>query len=248
MIRHLTFDCASPGELARFWSAATGWPLHPEPDPGEVVVQAPAPIPGLLFLPVPDPKTAQNRVHLDLRTASAEDQAATVARLRKLGAAPADVGQGDVPWQVLADPEGNELCVLEPRDLYHDTGPVAAIVVHCADPEPLARFWSAASGWLPLSSGEMQASLRLPGGTGPHLEFLYSATPKQVKNRIHFDLSPADRNRDAEVDRLLGLGATVLADRRITDGTGWMVMADPQGNEFCVERSPAERADGQQPG
>ena len=206
-------------------------------------MQAPPPIPGLLFVPVSEPKTGQNRVHLDLRSTSAGDQAATADRLRSLGAAPADIGQGDVPWVVLADPEGNELCVLEPRDLYHDTGPVAAIVVHCADPVPLSRFWSDASGWLPLSSGDRWASLRLPRSTGPHLEFLYRAAPKQVKNRIHFNLSPTDRTRDAEVERLLALGATVLADRRNADGTGWVVMADLQGNEFCVERSPAERED-----
>jgi Glyoxalase-like domain len=242
MIRSVTFDCARPAELARFWSAATGWPMDPEPDPGEAGVQAPPPIPGLLFLPVTEPKTGQNRVHLDLRTTSAADQVATVNRLRGLGAVPADIGQGDVPWVVLADPEGNEFCVLEPRDLYRDAGPVAAIVVHCTDPVPLARFWSGASGWLPLRSGDQWASLRLPERTGPHLEFLHGAAPKQVKNRIHFDLSPTGRGRDAEVERLLGLGAAVLADRRNPDGTGWVVMADPQQNEFCVERSPAERA------
>ncbi len=57
----------------------------------------------------------KNRVHLDLATTSAADQADLVARLRALGAAPADIGQGDVPWPVLADPEGNEFCVLTPR-------------------------------------------------------------------------------------------------------------------------------------
>ena len=62
-----------------------------------------------------DPKVVKNRVHLDLGSTSPEDQAAQVARLQELGARPADVGQGEVPWVVLADPEGNELCVLTPR-------------------------------------------------------------------------------------------------------------------------------------
>jgi hypothetical protein len=69
----------------------------------------------LVFVPVPDPKTGPNRVHLDLASASPAAQAAQVERLLARGAAVADVGQGDVSWTVMADPEGNELCVLSPR-------------------------------------------------------------------------------------------------------------------------------------
>lgn len=65
---------------------------------------------------------------------------------------------------------------------------------------------------------------------------------KQVKNRIHFDLSPREGSRDEELARLLGLGATEVDDRRNPDGTGWVVLADPEGNEFCILRSEAERA------
>ena len=89
----------------------------------------------------------KNRVHLDLATTSAAHQAELVARLKELGATPADVGQGDVPWTVLADPEGNEFCVLEPREIYRDTGPIAAVVVDCADPRAMARFWGEAMDW-----------------------------------------------------------------------------------------------------
>ena len=64
---------------------------------------------------------------------------------------------------------------------------------------------------------------------------------KAVKNRIHLDLVP-DSTRDQEVERLLGIGATLVDDRRRPDGSGWVVLSDPEGNEFCVERSPAERA------
>ena len=67
---------------------------------------------------------------------------------------------------------------------------------------------------------------------------------KTVKNRVHLDLTPTDRTRDEEVERLLGIGATLVADHRRPDGTGWVVLADPEGNEFCVERSTAERAAG----
>jgi predicted enzyme related to lactoylglutathione lyase len=68
--------------------------------------------------------------------------------------------------------------------------------------------------------------------------------PKSVKNRIHFDLQPQDRTRDEEVDRLLALGATLHADHRRPDGTGWVTLTDPEGNEFCVERGAQERAAG----
>jgi hypothetical protein len=72
------------------------------------------------------------------------------------------------------------------------------------------------------------------------LLFLRVPEPKTVKNRMHLCLQP-DGPREEEVDRLLGLGATMLNDRREPDGTGWAVLADPEGNEFCVLRSAAER-------
>jgi predicted enzyme related to lactoylglutathione lyase len=65
---------------------------------------------------------------------------------------------------------------------------------------------------------------------------------KQVKNRLHLDLRPADGTRDEELARLIAFGAGVVADRRNTDGTGWVVLADPEGNEFCILRGEAEIA------
>ncbi len=136
---HIVVDAADPSALAAFWAAALGWEVEPaadEPDeavvvPGRVRVPGPAALP-LVFVPVPDSKTGKNRLHLDLSTTSAQDQAAEVERLLALGAAHADIGQGEVPWEVLADPEGNEFCVLEPREVYMDARPVAAVVVDCA--------------------------------------------------------------------------------------------------------------------
>jgi len=80
-------------------------------------------------------------------------------------------------------------------------------------------------------------------------EVLFIEVPeaKELKNRIHFDLRPIDRTRDEEIDRVMGLGATQVADRRNDDGTGWMVLADPEGNEFCILRSEAELAALQRP-
>ena len=75
-----------------------------------------------------------------------------------------------------------------------------------------------------------------------HIRLLFIEVPegKSVKNRIHFDLRPTDRSRDEKVERVLALGAIQLADRRNPDGTGWVVLADPEGNEFCILRSESE--------
>jgi len=122
------------------------------------------------------------------------------------------------------------------------TSQVQNVVVDCADPYGLAQFWSRVAGQ-PMEPddepGDPETMVALPGG--PALIFARVPEPKVVKNRVHVCLRP-DGPRDAEVQRLLGLGATLVADRRVPDGTGWVVLADPEGNEFCVLRSAAERA------
>jgi Glyoxalase-like domain len=186
-------------------------------------------------VPVPEPKQGKNRVHLDLRSASDADQADLVERLVRQGASPADIGQSGTPWVVLADPEGNEFCVLDPREPYAatDTGPVAAVVVDALDPPALARFWAAATGWAVVRSSGEVASLRDPLATGPFIEFIRVADPNPVKNRVHLDVAPyPDGQQAAEVARLRGLGATP-ADVGQGEVT-WVVLADPEGNEFCV--------------
>jgi len=235
---HLVIDAAEPARLARFWAAALGWEVAAE-EPDEVVVwpssfsyPGPAALP-LVFVPVPEPKQVKNRLHLDLATESAEQQAAEVQRLRGLGATPADIGQDEVPWAVLADPEGNEFCVLDPRPIYCDTGPVGAVVVDCADPESLARFWGTAAGWPQRRSLGRLVSLRSLAGEGPYLEFLRVPGTKAVKNRMHLDVAPHEGDdQRSEVAQLLESGA-VAAD--VGQGeVPWVVLADPEGNEFCV--------------
>jgi predicted enzyme related to lactoylglutathione lyase len=110
---HFCIDCHDPGRLARFWAAALGHRVLFE-DAEEVIVGADEhAYPGLCFLPVPESKTVKNRLHIDL---DPDDIDAEVERLIALGATPADVGQGpDATWVVLADPEGNEFCVLRPK-------------------------------------------------------------------------------------------------------------------------------------
>ncbi|MEV0063538.1 VOC family protein [Nocardia sp. NPDC050718] len=224
--------------LGGFWAAALCWRMDSEA-PGVANLEPVGfvyPDPAAVCLDIvidPAPKTTQNRVHIDLATGSGTEQAELVARLRALGATPADVGQGDVPWTVLADPEGNEFCVLEPRPVYRDTGPIAAVVVDCGDPRAMARFWGAAMDWTVHEVSDDFATLRSAAGIGPYLEFLRKPEPKTVRNRLHLDLRPyPGDDHTAEVDRLRTLGAT---DLDIGQGdVPWTVLADPEGNEFCV--------------
>lgn len=78
--------------------------------------------------------------------------------------------------------------------------------------------------------------------TGNRLLFIEVPDERAVKNRIHFDLTPSDRRRESEIERVLGLGASEVADHRLPDGRGWVILADPEGNEFCILRSDEERA------
>jgi hypothetical protein len=122
---------------------------------------------------------------------------------------------------------------------------IRSITVDCADPYRQALWWSEATGWQedpddPNQPGDPEG--RIVSGHGISLLFIPVPEGKQVKNRIHLDLQPAGRGRDEEVARLLGIGATLVEDHRRPDGRGWVVLADPEGNEFCVEMSAAERS------
>ncbi len=224
--------------VGRFWAEALGWGVAGGGS-GVTAVQ-PAGFDwldpdtlGIDVVTVPEAKTAaKNRVHIDLATTSAAHQAELVARLRALGATPADVGQGDVPWTVLADPEGNEFCVLEPREVYRDTGPIAAVVVDCADPRAMARFWDAATDWTPHEVTDDEAVFRSARGTGPYLEFLRTGS-RSMPDRVHLDLLPGPGDdKAAEVARLRALGAT---DLDLGQGdVPWTCLADPEGHAFCV--------------
>ncbi|THA41762.1 VOC family protein [Streptomyces sp. A1547] len=116
------------------------------------------------------------------------------------------------------------------------------VAIDCADPYELARFWSGVTG-RPLhpedKPGDRETQVLL--AEGPVLYFNQVPESKVVKNRIHLCLRP-ETSREPEVERLLGLGATLVADHRNPDGSGWAVLADPEGNEFCVLRSESDRA------
>jgi predicted enzyme related to lactoylglutathione lyase len=117
------------------------------------------------------------------------------------------------------------------------------VTIDCADPYRLASFWSEVTGW-PVSGedkpGEPEVLIEAPSPV-PGLLFIQVPEAKTVKNRIHFDWMPTERTRDDEVERIIGLGATLYEDHRRADGLGWVTLLDPEGNEFCVERSTGER-------
>ena len=113
------------------------------------------------------------------------------------------------------------------------------VTIDSLDPYALATFWATVLD-LPLHEDDHPGDeMALIPGAG--LLFVTVPEPKAGKNRVHLDLQPQDRTRDEEVTRLVALGATLVADHRNPDGTGWAVLTDPEGNEFCVERSAAER-------
>lgn len=234
----MNFKARDDSALGRFWAEALGWDISSE-GPGVSNVE-PAGFTGadpaavcVDVVTVPDPETVRYRAHLDLATTSEAHQAELVARLVKLGATPADIGQGDVPWTVLADPEGNLFCVLEPRPIYQDTGPIAAVVVNCADPRAMARFWSGAMDWTVHEVTDDFARLRSAKGVGPYLEFVRTPAAHAARGRVHLDLRPyPGDDQAAEVARLRDLGAT---DADVGQGdVPWVCLADTEGNEFCV--------------
>ena len=115
------------------------------------------------------------------------------------------------------------------------------VTIDCADPFALGSFWAQALGVALAyddAPGDPKAQV---SARGARLLFVRVPEAKSTKNRVHLDIRPAEGNRDAEVERLLTIGASVHEDHRRADGTGWVTMLDPEGNEFCVVRSAAER-------
>lgn len=116
----------------------------------------------------------------------------------------------------------------------------------CNDAGKVAGFWSALTGWNVFydADPEILVAPHFPHEDGVSLLFIPVPEGKTAKNRIHFDLQPLDMTRDEQLTKALELGATLIDDHRKPDGSGWVVLADPEGNEFCIERSASERGAG----
>jgi hypothetical protein len=115
------------------------------------------------------------------------------------------------------------------------------ITFDCADPRALARFWGHVTGWPVIEEprpGHEESAVGMAGEGCPRLYFVRVPGDKTIKNRVHLDIMPADRTQDEEISRLTRVGARIVSDRR--PEFGWVLLADPEGNEFDVEISVAE--------
>ncbi|NYG06261.1 putative enzyme related to lactoylglutathione lyase [Phycicoccus badiiscoriae] len=232
-LENLVFDAADPGRLGRFWEAALGGERLTDEAAGfetRLAIEG-GPVLDLCFQPVAQPSSEPPRLHLDL--AGGSGQSAVVERLLGLGARPLDIGQGDVQWVVLADPEGNPCCVMEDREAYADTGPIAALPLECADPDSAAEFWSWLTGWTEVA-GVAPRSLRHPSLRGPLLELCQERTTKAAaKNGLHLDVRlESQDDPDAVAAEILERGGRELVAE--WGDLPWRSFHDPSGNEFCV--------------
>lgn len=232
-LENIVFDATAPQVLGRFWESALGTEtLTDVPEGFETRLSIPGgPEIDLCFQRVPDQPGEPQRLHLDLQAGDGQGQ--VVERLLALGAQRVDIGQGDVPWVVLADPEGNPFCVLEDRPAYATTGPLAALPLAAADPGRDREFWRSLTGWTPVE-GSGALGLRHPSGGGLLLELCPETAPKgAAKNRVHLDLRLEAGDDADEVAR----GIVDRGGRELHFDWGdlpWRHFADPSGNEFCV--------------
>ncbi|GAA3197031.1 VOC family protein [Nonomuraea roseoviolacea] len=228
----LCIDAHDPHSLARFWGGVLGWETAGDADDGITLLPADDTGFQIRFFPTREEKTGQNQIHFDL-TSNLQDQQVTVARALELGARHLDIGQGpDARHVVLADPEGNEFCVIPAGNKFlAECGFIGAL--SCDGSQQVGYFWSAALDWPLVWDQDEETAIRSPHG-GPKITWGGPpVAPKTGKNRLHFDLAPPlNGDQQAEVDRLVSLGATRVGDGR--PGGGRVEMLDPDGNEFCV--------------
>lgn len=239
-LENLVFDAVDPQRLGRFWEAVLGGDrLTDEPDGFETRLTIEGgPVLDLCFQRVPEPPGPASeqpseppRLHLDLLGGARQTQ--VVERLLGLGARHLDIGQREVPWVVLADPEGNPCCVMEDRAVYADTGPLAALPLESAEPDRDAEFWSWLTGWTD-AAGVAPRSLRHPSLRGPLLDLCRERARKgTTKNRLHLDIR-LETGDDADG---VAAGIAERGGRELHPEWGklpWRLYADPSGNEFCV--------------
>jgi hypothetical protein len=221
--KELCLDTSGDGaEVGRFWAAATGCEYvrseHPD-DPGDVIGTEEGM--NIAICRVPEPKTVKNRVHLDLHTDS-------VDTLLALGATVQPEQNDEDRWTVLDDPEGNDLCAFVRPPERLSAYLVYELVVDAVDHDRIGAWWADVSGVeLKREEGKDWAWLEgVPGMPFESWVFGNVPEPKTVKNRMHWDVY-------GDVAELEARGAT-----RLWDMPRWTVLADPEGNEFCVFPHP----------
>jgi predicted enzyme related to lactoylglutathione lyase len=230
----LDFDANDPPRLARFWADVLNWEIAEaadDPEGGASLLPGDDAPFGLRLVRAQVRKPGRKQMHLHLTSTSLEDQQRTVTRALGLGARHIDVGQRPEEGHVvLADPEGNAFCVIEPGNKFlADCGFFAEVGYD--GPREVGYFWSKALGWPLVWDRDQETSIRSPRG-GPKISW-GGPRPEAEKNRPRFDVAlPVDGDKQAEIDRLISLGATRIGFGQA--GAGRVVMADPDGNEFSV--------------
>lgn len=228
----ICIDANDPERVAEFWAAVLGREIESRGDEIRLLPREDDDL-RIRFLPTDAPKTLENPHHLHLTSALPEDQQRTVDRLIRLGATHLDVGQlPDEDHIVLGDPEGNELCVIPAGNSWlAGTGFLGEVAADGSRETGL--FWSAALGWPLVWDQDGETAIATPSGSakvawgGPPL------VSRGPQDRFRFDLiAPEDTDPAAEIHRLEGLGATLVAEIE-RDGT-WARMTDPDAYEFEV--------------
>lgn len=222
-------DAHDVDRIAAFWADILGWRRQAQPDGAIAVVPGDRSGCPLLVTAGDTPKHGQNRIHFDLTTGSAQAMQDLVARALELGAANADVGQSaDEPHTVLADPEGNEFCVIPPESTFlADTGAIGA--VNCDGSQAVGYFWSTVLGWPLVWDQDDETAIHPPSGgskltwSGPPL------MPRSGRDRLRFELAALEP-LEAVVANLLSMGAT-LSNAPTPERA---LMHDPDGNEFSI--------------
>ncbi|MGZ4725878.1 MAG: VOC family protein [Ilumatobacteraceae bacterium] len=216
-----------PAAVASFWAAALDQPVIPHDDGGFHL----GPPEGgskarvVWILSVPEPIAGKSRVHIDVRVAGG-DPAPLVAAGGTIERTPDD----EIDWHILDDPDGVAVCVFGP----HPANPAALgpfeLVVDAVEPRVIAQWWAERTGGT-VGGREGAPFVWIEGAAGfPYMFWVFHHVPepKTVKNRVHWDV----RLVDTTIDGLVAAGATLLRPK--DDEIRWWVMADPEGNEFCV--------------
>lgn len=233
-LRALHFDAHNPLKLARFWAEALGWKVNEETSGKVELVPTDGTRFTIIFLPTSEKKQGANRLHLDLTTVSLEDQTQTVENLVEIGARHIDIGQRPEEGHVvLADPEGNELCIIGPDNTFlAGTDRLGSIT--CDGTREVGYFWSKVLGWPLVWDQDEETAIRAPDNTGPLIT--WGGPPvaqKTGKNRLYLDIAPSPlSNQKDEVERLISLGARRAETPQGADGR--IAMIDPDGNEFYI--------------
>lgn len=230
----ITVEAIAPTQLARFWAYALRWNIRDSAGVGVQLLPADATSFDVLFRPGAREKVSQNRIHFDLTTRSTQDQDTTVAHLLARGASRVDVGQDpDETHVVLADPEGNEFCVLAPGNRFLAGCPRLG-AVNCDGTRALGRFFSEAFGWPLVWDQDDETAIQAADGTGPKITWSGPPLmPTSSQERFHFHVAPTSgTTAQAALDHLVALGAARLDGPHACPGA--TALADVDGNRFCL--------------